>query len=520
MKKVIFTVFAGIFSLLTANAQGGQPFLERVIVPTGGNFMAPGNKIKLHSFNFDNEDVTVIQEFSGDFSNSVVTNKHFSFVHAGRAFGHPQGGDRIYKVNTVTGAIVDSSDVISGVQNLLWIDNKLCVTRGFGASENYFIVLNANDLSDVIFVDDNINERTSGIINLSSNVIVSYTKNNKGYIRKYNALNFSQYTDWELDTLSSGAGNMLLIGGAKVLMVSEKFNPNTFALEYASVTILDFLNNTYQSFQTPRANNLITIKNEIVYGNFGTSNLFNLNTNQVVDVSIFSLPNYTAGIFLEEYNEQFALVRTDFISTGTLSFHSLINGVENSSFNTDISGSSIAVARNLSPQKTINELDINISEPAGTVLEYDLSLYFTDDQEEDLSFEIVAEPVVHTASINNTILSITIEDFVSETFAVAACDVWNRCTELDINVNNFINSLSNLSPKVISIYPNPASDYIFFKNIASDVSVELLDLSGKLVRSLINFNSNSLDIKDLKTGIYFVKINDGEKTHIEKIIKH
>lgn len=67
-----------------------------------------------------------------------------------------------------------------------------------------------------------------------------------------------------------------------------------------------------------------------------------------------------------------------------------------------------------------------------------------------------------------------------------------------------------------SIYPNPVSDFL---NITSDFDIEsicILDIQGK---ELLKSISTKLDVSQLKTGIYFIRINSSNNNTIKKIIK-
>jgi hypothetical protein len=59
------------------------------------------------------------------------------------------------------------------------------------------------------------------------------------------------------------------------------------------------------------------------------------------------------------------------------------------------------------------------------------------------------------------------------------------------------------------IYPIPSKDMLY---VNGDYKVTLYDLSGKVV-------GNSLDISKLSNGVYIIELTDGDKRHIQKIIK-
>ncbi|WP_027385072.1 T9SS type A sorting domain-containing protein [Epilithonimonas caeni] len=70
----------------------------------------------------------------------------------------------------------------------------------------------------------------------------------------------------------------------------------------------------------------------------------------------------------------------------------------------------------------------------------------------------------------------------------------------------------------ITAYPNPATDIVKIENLKPSSSLELIDSSGKLVRSVSNIKQakTEINIKNLPAGIYYLKV-DG--ISIQKIIK-
>jgi hypothetical protein len=77
----------------------------------------------------------------------------------------------------------------------------------------------------------------------------------------------------------------------------------------------------------------------------------------------------------------------------------------------------------------------------------------------------------------------------------------------------------NLS-KGFSIYPNPAINKIEVRsqNLKNN-SIEIYDIAGKLQRCTILYNSSqsgsSVDISQLKSGLYFLKLG----SEVQKFIK-
>ncbi len=74
----------------------------------------------------------------------------------------------------------------------------------------------------------------------------------------------------------------------------------------------------------------------------------------------------------------------------------------------------------------------------------------------------------------------------------------------------------------IEVQPNPAGDY--FQLISDSVlpegtKITLVDLQGKVVKTVNFQNANKYDIADLSTGIYMVKVFNAESTRTFKLLK-
>lgn len=75
----------------------------------------------------------------------------------------------------------------------------------------------------------------------------------------------------------------------------------------------------------------------------------------------------------------------------------------------------------------------------------------------------------------------------------------------------------------IVLYPNPASNALTFKNLSPNSEIVIHDLLGatftpKLVTN--GNNSHAINIANLSSGVYLIKITDVNKTITKKIIKH
>ena len=75
------------------------------------------------------------------------------------------------------------------------------------------------------------------------------------------------------------------------------------------------------------------------------------------------------------------------------------------------------------------------------------------------------------------------------------------------------------------LYPNPVQDMLFI-NIGltnlTRIPVEIYDLTGKLIVSKTyspTSNTLSIDVSNIESGFFILKITTSEKTHNYKIIK-
>jgi hypothetical protein len=68
----------------------------------------------------------------------------------------------------------------------------------------------------------------------------------------------------------------------------------------------------------------------------------------------------------------------------------------------------------------------------------------------------------------------------------------------------------------VSLYPNPASDFInlsyFFTSNESELKLNIYNASGQLIKTEIIGNSNismetTIDLNDFSNGVYFIQIN-------------
>ena len=74
-------------------------------------------------------------------------------------------------------------------------------------------------------------------------------------------------------------------------------------------------------------------------------------------------------------------------------------------------------------------------------------------------------------------------------------------------------SVANNKLNDIQVFPNPAGKYIMFGGIDEQTNVDLFNISGKRVKSMIVDSSDShIDVSDLSNGVYLARINKNKTT--------
>ena len=86
---------------------------------------------------------------------------------------------------------------------------------------------------------------------------------------------------------------------------------------------------------------------------------------------------------------------------------------------------------------------------------------------------------------------------------------------------HIVTEVPDRSVTTLSVYPNPATEYVIFKTkeIPQSAQVELFDINGKKV-SVQSLGGNSqIYVGDLPVGIYLYRLFYGGKTLTGKISK-
>ena len=87
---------------------------------------------------------------------------------------------------------------------------------------------------------------------------------------------------------------------------------------------------------------------------------------------------------------------------------------------------------------------------------------------------------------------------------------------------NAVNSSSLSSDEdivtTVKIYPNPAQKTLYIKGVSNQFNLQVFTITGQHI--LDNQNSTAIDVSQLKQGMYFIKIIEGQKSSYLKFLKN
>ena len=92
---------------------------------------------------------------------------------------------------------------------------------------------------------------------------------------------------------------------------------------------------------------------------------------------------------------------------------------------------------------------------------------------------------------------------------------------LDYYIKNNYVEMVDTSSATFVIYPNPAENRLFFKNISSEnLILYIYDVKGIKISTRKILTSEGLDVSYLPTGMYILQINDGSNQLFTKFVKN
>jgi hypothetical protein len=142
-------------------------------------------------------------------------------------------------------------------------------------------------------------------------------------------------------------------------------------------------------------------------------------------------------------------------------------------------------------------------------------LYCKADEQVVYTNAILADSVMRSRGAQN----ITLKD-LNPTFSHGQC-----VEPALLNTVSFFKSLSvstsifasNLQVSELRIYPNPASNYVYFENIPLASTVDWFNLQGQKMGSGILSAGNELYVGDLPEGLYLIRATSGTRVFTGKV---
>ena len=113
--------------------------------------------------------------------------------------------------------------------------------------------------------------------------------------------------------------------------------------------------------------------------------------------------------------------------------------------------------------------------------------------------------------------------FVGQTIYIAFYssteDVWFVGID-DFEISSNLLSVSEAKLKTVSMYPNPVIDVLNIESKNKITEINVYDFTGRLQKNeKVNSENAKVNLTELKTGTYLVKIKDGNSEKTYKIIK-
>ncbi len=114
-----------------------------------------------------------------------------------------------------------------------------------------------------------------------------------------------------------------------------------------------------------------------------------------------------------------------------------------------------------------------------------------------------ASGLVSAVAAGNAVITVTTQD-------------GNKTATCNVSVSDDT-SVENKELEAVSIYPNPAEKFLYIKTNAEINSIQLINLAGKTIQTF-DAKSRRLDVGNIAPGIYFLKLQNNQKTHVHQLI--
>ncbi|MCO5267484.1 MAG: T9SS type A sorting domain-containing protein [Brumimicrobium sp.] len=161
------------------------------------------------------------------------------------------------------------------------------------------------------------------------------------------------------------------------------------------------------------------------------------------------------------------------------------------------------------PESGMNTLNLTVNNLPWNSAEYYIYRY-----------ELTEQSYIDGIKYNLTYSNSGTGNNVSNSFSYSAVSNSGRLVVWEISANPILN-IEIPQKEIVKIYPNPAKDFLTISNLKNDdLDVEITNNLGQtILNTKINSNQYKVDIRNLKKGVYFLKLKQGDTIQISKIIK-
>jgi hypothetical protein len=96
----------------------------------------------------------------------------------------------------------------------------------------------------------------------------------------------------------------------------------------------------------------------------------------------------------------------------------------------------------------------------------------------------------------------------------------NVCSETSTCVTVSSVGINEVTLRNVNIYPNPVQNELFIELENGQIThIDILDLSGKVIKSIMNNNAKSIDVSDLTQGIYILNVSTENGVSTNRFVK-
>jgi len=122
--------------------------------------------------------------------------------------------------------------------------------------------------------------------------------------------------------------------------------------------------------------------------------------------------------------------------------------------------------------------------------------------------------VVFNSIANTSLTCIEVDDVAYSTTTWTAVDAWSTFSEnCTVSVKDIANPIS------ITVYPNPVNDMLHFSSNQPIENVTVSNMLGQQINVSVSSDNKSLDMSNLPTGNYFVKVTIEGIAKMIKVVK-